>query len=119
MRKSRNKGSLILVQVQSKTHVPPYFNAANAVFHIPRRKKTKNRTRCHKIVGGVGGRRSGQLRSIAATPRSILRLSSPWDVKDSIGSVEVGRNMCLRLYLHQTSVLPSMPTGHHLYPIIP
>ncbi len=33
------------------------------------------------------------------TPRPFLRLSSPWDVKDSIGSVEVGRNMCLRLYL--------------------
>ncbi len=32
------------------------------------------------------------------TPRPILRLSSPWDVKHSTGSVEEGRNMCLRLY---------------------
>ncbi len=33
------------------------------------------------------------------TLRPILRLSSPWDVKDSIDNDEVGRNMCLRLYV--------------------
>jgi len=53
---------LVFLSVQSKTNVPPSFNAA---IHIPRRRKTKNQTRCHKIVAGVGGRRSGLLVSIA------------------------------------------------------